>query len=169
MKIRLNSLKEGQQIIQKSLPKEHLNISENCFKNPINLTLSLDKGTTEIYITGKVETEGNFQCDRCLSPFSKHLEATFKVILSSTISEITSDENIIPISHSTYEVDLSPQIRDTLLLSIPTKKLCDKKCRGICPSCGVNLNFEECLCSTSTTSTGWKPLEKLYKKFLEEN
>ena len=37
-------------------------------------------------------------------------------------------------------VDLSAWARDALALALPTRILCDEECRGLCPSCGANLN-----------------------------
>jgi uncharacterized protein len=44
------------------------------------------------------------------------------------------------------EVDLSPLIREQVLLALPTRPLCEDDCRGLCPHCGVNLNRTTCEC-----------------------
>ena len=38
------------------------------------------------------------------------------------------------------EVDLSPPLRERLLLALPTLPLCRDDCRGLCARCGADLN-----------------------------
>ena len=45
-----------------------------------------------------------------------------------------------------HELDLEPAIREYGLLALPMKPLCRTDCRGLCPRCGVNQNFEACAC-----------------------
>ncbi len=47
------------------------------------------------------------------------------------------------------EVDVSPLIREQLLLALPTRPLCQEGCRGLCPQCGANLNLNSCDCSAA--------------------
>jgi len=31
-----------------------------------------------------------------------------------------------------------------VILSVPMKPLCKEDCKGLCPVCGANLNYEDC-------------------------
>ena len=44
------------------------------------------------------------------------------------------------------ELDISTDVRDAVMISMPMRMLCDDDCKGLCPSCGVNLNNESCDC-----------------------
>ena len=44
------------------------------------------------------------------------------------------------------EVDLGDLARTAFILDMDTKFLCAPDCKGLCPGCGVNLNFESCRC-----------------------
>ena len=44
------------------------------------------------------------------------------------------------------EVDLTEDVREELLLAVPSCFYCSPDCRGICPMCGANLNHETCSC-----------------------
>ena len=48
--------------------------------------------------------------------------------------------------YASEEIDLSPFIREQVLLALPMCPLCEASCRGLCPSCGINLNDEACVC-----------------------
>ena len=43
-------------------------------------------------------------------------------------------------------IDLDDVIREQVYLSLPIKRLCRETCSGLCPSCGLNLNKEQCQC-----------------------
>ena len=43
-------------------------------------------------------------------------------------------------------VDITDDIREDILLSIPERFKCSEECRGLCPGCGANLNDEPCRC-----------------------
>ena len=40
------------------------------------------------------------------------------------------------------EIDLDPYVFEEVMLNIPIKALCSESCKGMCPSCGQNLNIE---------------------------
>ena len=44
------------------------------------------------------------------------------------------------------EVDLTDDVREELLLAIPSCFYCSPDCKGICPMCGTNLNHASCAC-----------------------
>ena len=44
------------------------------------------------------------------------------------------------------EVDLTDDVREELLLAVPSCFYCSPGCKGICPMCGVNLNHASCGC-----------------------
>jgi uncharacterized protein len=49
--------------------------------------------------------------------------------------------------YSTDEIDLAPLIAEQVMLALPTRPLCSENCRGLCASCGSNLNIQSCSCS----------------------
>ena len=44
------------------------------------------------------------------------------------------------------EVDLTDEVREELLLAVPSCFYCSPDCKGICPMCGTNLNHASCSC-----------------------
>jgi uncharacterized protein len=62
--------------------------------------------------------------------------------------ELSGDE----LDLSFYEgdqVDLSPLVREQIILALPTRPLCRDNCKGLCASCGINLNTQACSCTVS--------------------
>lgn len=169
MKLRINSLKEGAQTIEMTVTKTEVGITDESFINPILTSLKIDKGPRQITIKGHLSTEIILECDRCLESYSRHLESDFLAILSPVESlEPGSDENIIPITAKTNEIDLTAFAHDALLIEIPMKNICSESCAGICPGCGANLNIEKCRCKAAPFDDRWKPLENLLTNSSEE-
>jgi uncharacterized protein len=67
------------------------------------------------------------------------------------------------------EVDLTDDVREELLLAVPSCFYCSPDCKGICPVCGANLNREECSCgdvpaepeADSAAPSPWDQLDAL--------
>ena len=82
-------------------------------------------------------------CDRCGAPFDLPYEVPFECLLAEELEEDDNDD-ILLLDNGT--VDLGELARETFILNMPSKTLCREDCRGLCSSCGVNLNFEACRC-----------------------
>ncbi len=41
-------------------------------------------------------------------------------------------------------IDLDPVVREQVLLALPVSVVCREDCRGLCPTCGQNLNEQDC-------------------------
>lgn len=77
------------------------------------------------------------ECVRCLTDFQLPLAIDFAELYA--FSERTTSESglILP---EDGNIDLSPLIREYMLLEIPINALCSQACRGLCPVCGESLN-----------------------------
>ena len=83
-----------------------------------------------------------FVCDKCADEFERNLfiEAEEKIEPESDDAEgFTYDSN--------GEVDIDYIVKEIILSSFPQSVLCSPDCKGLCPSCGVNLNYDACDCS----------------------
>jgi uncharacterized protein len=58
-------------------------------------------------------------------------------------------------------LDLRPLVRDALLLELPIAPLCRDDCRGLCPTCGADLNEGTCACEDPTSDPRWSVLDRL--------
>jgi len=97
-------------------------------------------------VRGMVKGSINLTCDRCLDTYSAPSEGSFEVWLSG--SGVENVQGFTPEQEQALEavedftgieasVDLSPHLRDALLLTAPTKSLCDTDCKGIAATCGT--------------------------------
>ena len=57
-------------------------------------------------------------------------------------------------------VDLTPEIREDIILTFPSHPLCRTECKGLCPRCGADLNQGPCGCPPSDDGR-WGALDGL--------
>jgi uncharacterized protein len=59
------------------------------------------------------------------------------------------------------ELDLTEVAREQILLNLPETVLCREDCRGICPTCGKDLNEGDCSCGGGEIDPRWAALKDL--------
>jgi uncharacterized protein len=63
-------------------------------------------------------------CDRTLAPFTQKVSGDYSVLFAKRpIEQADTDEAIRPLDPTTRDLDLTDEIRDTLLLSVPLRKV----------------------------------------------
>ena len=85
----------------------------------------------------------NAVCDRCLAECERDYKYDFEHILVRSLNT-DNDEYIVTESDS---LDLDELVIMDILLQIPSKMLCKDDCKGLCPQCGTDLNYNECNCN----------------------
>jgi len=163
MKISLTGLRPGSYEFQFDEPPAKWGLENHPhLRALVRLTVELAKGTTSIDVRNHIRTMGHFICDRCLAEFDLLLEDSGRVVFSSHTDLMMPGEEVFRVyDPHAHEIDLSEDIRDLLLLSIPAKVLCQEDCRGLCRKCGANLNVEPCRCTATHADLRWQPLQKL--------
>ena len=120
--------------IDQSIPKEGIGLSseEADIRSLLNVKARLEKVNNFIIANTRIKAQFGYMCARCLEELSSTQELSYKF-----------DFEIDPTSEY---IDLGEEIRQEIILANPSKVLCSKDCKGICPKCGVNLNIEKCKC-----------------------
>lgn len=92
-------------------------------------------------------------CTRCLNPASQPLELHFRDEFHSKVEVNTGahlpdpDEEDPYFIDENHRVDLGEAIREYALIELPMQTLCQPDCKGLCPTCGANLNDGACGCT----------------------
>ncbi len=73
----------------------------------------------------------------------------------------TSNFDIMFFSTDQNEIDISPALRDSIVLERPMKEICSKECKGLCAGCGINLNTSSCKCKKEEMDERWAPLKEI--------
>ena len=123
------------------------------FPQPLDVHAVYYRSGLELFFQGRIGGTIEGYCSRCLKVYSFALTKEFDFVLapdtrSPKTKELNQDEMGLSF-YSEEEIDLTPFIREQVLLALPTRPLCDEDCRGLCPECGVDLNAASCRCSSS--------------------
>lgn len=108
-----------------------------------------------IRIKGRIATELECACDRCLNPVKFPLERDFDLLYEPMRTIARSEEIEIPadeldIAFYTDEgIQSSDIAREQVILALPMKTVCSEECRGLCPVCRKNRNLEDCHCEAT--------------------
>lgn len=105
---------------------------EHAHCNHLTYTLTLFKMTEGVLVRGHLDGSFRAPCDRCLCEHD--------------VDVTTDDVNHYVEIDDDPMIDLTGNIREDILIELPTKWLCAENCRGLCPTCGQNLNTTPCQC-----------------------
>lgn len=111
-----------------------------------------------VMFTGTIKYTFADECARCLKEFDNTVETKFQAVIVQKEDE-ESDEIQLVITDGNVRMDEA--IKQLIYLSMPMKSLCNKDCKGICPNCGVNLNYEKCQCENNLTDPRFDKLKDL--------
>ena len=81
------------------------------------------------------------ECVRCLNPVRQSLHTHFTELYAFSRRYMTDAGLLMP---ETGIIDLTPVLREYMLLEIPFSPLCRPDCKGLCPICGNNQNDAIC-------------------------
>lgn len=97
-----------------------------------------------VVVSGTGNASLTLICDRCLDNFDTSVKFNFEREYILDRKEKTEESLYVD---KYLDVDLTPELRDEIILAVPTQNICKKDCSGICLNCGINLNHEACKCS----------------------
>jgi len=132
--------------------------------HPLRVTGRLSAaGSGRFYWHGRVEGDVSMDCRRCLTEANAHVQDESHVIFAEEGSEEAEDPDVYVLDERAHQLDLRPVIREQWLLNVPSFVVCRDDCKGICPTCGKDLNEGPCDCPAASDSR-WDALRKVQTK-----
>ncbi|MCB6312030.1 YceD family protein [Gordonibacter pamelaeae] len=120
------------------------------FAEPLAWQVDVTNTGDALLVTGTVEGEAKTSCARCVDEFSfpvtGEVEGYFLIGADREAPEDMDDDEFDVLPDDNV-IDLEPLLRAALLLEFPLVPLCDEECKGLCPTCGANLNDGPCGCA----------------------
>jgi uncharacterized protein len=128
-------------------------IREYHLTEAVAVELSYYRSGMDVVFAGALKAPAEATCARCAEQFATSCARSFRFVLApKAVGEPDGDLRAEDLEFSFYEgeeIDVSPLIREQVLLALPTRPLCKEDCRGLCPQCGANLNREACGCAVA--------------------
>jgi len=119
-----------------------------------------------IRVTGHLSAELDMSCSRCLKPLKHRVdiqfEEAFKQSDEDSVELDEGEEDLVLVTEE--RLDLMPYLEEALLLDLPFSAVCKESCKGLCPSCGINLNEQQCDCNTERIDPRLAALGDFFKK-----
>ena len=131
-----------------------LNYEEVEFIKPLSSAVELlRQGDDNVYVTARIETEISVECRRCITAFAVDINTSLELLFS--IGSESSEEDVADERYYDGEtLDISEDVRQTLVLEIPAWPLCSETCEGLCLECGADLNVDACACEPIAETDG---------------
>jgi uncharacterized protein len=111
---------------------------------PCRIELDYRQTSGTFHFHGQVRGTFPSECHRCLDPVNVSVGGDFDLLVRRGEHGGETADDLVVLSASQHQLDLSPVIRETIVLNEPMIVLCSESCRGLCPVCGANWNRETC-------------------------
>lgn len=116
---------------------------ERPFSRLVKVSGVVRNAAGALELVGAAETVLDVVCDRCLKPITVELHVSVETLLAEELEGEENDE-IVLLDKGTVELD---EIFSTAcILDLDSKHLCREDCKGLCPTCGKDLNEGPCGC-----------------------
>jgi uncharacterized protein len=80
--------------------------------------------------------------------------------MAETGADEADDPDVFLYDPNARNLDLRSAVRETWLLTAPAFVQCRDDCKGLCATCGTNLNESTCNCTPTKTDSRWNALLK---------
>lgn len=124
LEFNIAEISEGDSQRTVELFQEDLDLSPHDFKGG-ELDLQFYRTLHFIRVNFHVDSDVELVCDRSLEPYIQPVESDYEVVFKVDVQEETEDENgaVRRFNFSNNTLSIEDEVRDTILLNIPIKKL----------------------------------------------
>jgi DUF177 domain-containing protein len=122
--------------------------------HPLQYDLEIQKLEDGLLIQGRLGLTLQCQCVRCLKKFDYRLELPHWTALLPL-----QGEESVPVVNDC--VDLTPGVREDILLELPQHPLCERECRGLRKASAAKSKTSSSLGQPNQGSPAWNELNKL--------
>lgn len=132
------------------------------FSKPLSIKGSVYNNGKCLRFEAEAKGEMQVHCARCMCPVT--VEFGFDVSESFMREEdgTADDEDVILFSGNKIELD--DILADCFFMNVSGKYLCSEDCKGLCPTCGKNLNTGDCDCTDDDIDPRWEALKRIMDK-----
>lgn len=106
-----------------------------------------------VLFRGKLRGKVSVPCDRCAEETEIVIDYAFDEFegypqedFAAEAEDLLEDNRVLFKDKNALVVDMGALLWEEFVLTLPTKPLCRSDCKGVCPTCGKNLNEGPCNC-----------------------
>ena len=131
VKVRISEISEEGLTLSESFDPAALGLGtpDLRFTEPVQVTAVFRKQQDLVLVSAVADGQTEQICGRCLEKTPQDYSEEFQLDYSVK---------------GQLDLDVTDDIRQEILLSLPVIVLCQEDCQGLCPRCGTNLNERRC-------------------------
>lgn len=108
------------------------------------------------HVTAVIDTTISYRCSRCLTVFPTGLKSDIDELFTERMDKSDEDIHLV-----TEWVVLDPYVEEAAQLALDIQPLCKPDCKGLCPTCGQDLNTGTCSCKDESVDPRLEALRDL--------
>lgn len=161
LKVNLRLLEKGDLHLDGGIPAAELapDFHDELMRlsHPVEYELEVQRQPGGLLVTGNLRTHVDCECSRCLKPFVLPIQVD-GISRMAPLEAVEGEEpdEVLPVDGDF--ADLTPAVREDILLALPTNPLCSPECRGLKPKAGAR---EPQVREQTGPNTAWSALDKL--------
>jgi uncharacterized protein len=165
LNLNLAEIARGEQRVQGAVPVDHpiWEGTDFTLMEPLAVDLVARSVGEGVFVRGSLRGRVQMPCRRCLAPaewdMHEPVELLFEPLAEQERDALEGEVYPLPTRGDT--VDLMEPLREQMLLAVPRYLVCSEACKGLCPTCGINLNETGCDCVPDERGSPWDALKKL--------
>ena len=110
-------------------------------------------------LKANVKTNLELICSRCLDTFIYPIDIDIEERFTKN-EELHDDEELIFVMDD--KLDIIQIVVNSIISTLPIKRLCKEDCKGLCSQCGANKNTEKCQCDDFDVDIRLAKLRELF-------
>ncbi|HYR91578.1 MAG TPA: DUF177 domain-containing protein [Terriglobia bacterium] len=142
---------------------------------PLDWSASAERAGGEIRINGSLKATFEQMCSRCLEPARCEITKPFDLFFRQRDAQMFDEDEEVELTETDTrtafftgtQLAVGEILHEQVLLALPMKVLCRVDCKGLCATCGTNLNSGSCNCPKEDFSPHMDTLLEL-KRRLEQ-
>jgi uncharacterized protein len=170
--LNLQAIKSARERFEHVYPLDAVGSRTDDFKvvAPVELAFDIYKDKDQYRLVGDLRTTLEMTCSRCLEPFTAPIDAAFDLryqphshAIGDAEREVEEDD-LTTAFYENEQIDLGQLMHEQFYLALPMKPLCKDDCKGLCATCGTNLNSSACTCQPAWEDPRLAVLKALKKE-----
>lgn len=143
------------------------NSYEFADRNIVDLMIT-NLGNKMVLLEGSTSISLFLFCSRCLKKLVYSFDISFQKEIDFKLTDEERAENLDETNYIMgYNLDVDILIREEIVMGFPMKLLCRPDCRGICKTCGTNLNEKTCSCDNTEYDPRMSVIRDIFNNFKE--
>jgi uncharacterized protein len=118
----------------------HIHLPGATVDSDAAVELALRSLSDGIVVRGVATVTAELTCDLCLTEWSQEVSVPLEQVYRLQPDD---EDDELPLDEHAW-VDIEPVVHDEVSLGLPRSPRCRSECRGLCPTCGSDLNVDPC-------------------------